>query len=255
MGYASVIWLLVAGCSFTAPSAGGSDGSPTHDAGRDAHPGPDGPIDAMPDALGPPRAHFVQSMHAATAITTSHTLEVSETEGDLMIVAAYSTNPAATFAVTDTAGLTWTPEAAVAPTGCMPALQLWHAPVGASAIDAVTATADVDAYMGTTVTEYSGVSAVSSAATVAAPASSTIATMTMTTTEQAMVFVVFADSNGAANPAPASGWNERENDGFFYSVAQDNGVGATAGTQSPSASPLAVDDNCWVGAAVALRTP
>ncbi len=256
MGYASAIWLLAAGCSFTAPTAGGtSDGGVVRDAARDGHAIFDGAIDTMPDALGPPEAHLVQSAHFGSVRTTTETLPISETQGDLMIAAVYSTTPAATFAVTDSAGLTWTPETAVAATGCMPALQLWHAPVGATAVNAITVTADIDDYLGLLVAEYSGVSAVSDAATVAAPESSDTAAMTITTTDQAMVFVVFADSNGATNPAPPSGWNERESDGFFYSIAEDNGVGAAAGAQSPSASPLAHSDSCWVGAAVALRTP
>ncbi len=255
VGYASAILLLAAGCSFTLPSAGGDNDGSLGDAARDAHRVIDAAIDAKPDALGPPQAHLVQTLHFGATFTTTETLTVSETQGDLMVVAVYNTSPDATFAVTDTAGLTWTPETPVAASGCMPALQLWHAPVGATAVNAITVTTAANNYLGMMVAEYSGVSAVSGAATVAAEANSSTAAMTITTTDQAMVYAVFADDNGLGNPGPPSGWNERDSDGFFYSVAEDNGVGAAAGTQSPSASPLAHNDNCWVGAAIALRTP
>ena len=248
------IWLAVCGCGFQPSAAVGGD-APISDARRvDAR--TDGAPDAPPDAELAPAAASVQSLDPTYITGSQVTIALTETAGNVLIAAVYTSSDTATFTVTDTAGLTWTSTPAIVNTLCPMTLQLWYAPVTASGLNQVTGMQGIIHFMGMSVSEYSGVSAVDTVATMAspAPASDTASTGTVTTTHQAMTFAAFADNNSTGTMTPGSGWTERVRDTQYYTMLVDNAPGAAPGAVQPTAG-LPRSDNCWAGAAIALRTP
>jgi hypothetical protein len=229
-----------------ADAAGGRDGSPSGDAGRDAHRSPDAIATAdheadtgtHRDARAPdgaregstPHVTFVSAVTQPQIGSTSFQLTViDEAAGDLLVAAAYWT-ASAQVQVSDTAGNTWSSTTSANGAGTL--MQIWYAPnVVAASSNTVTVAvpvgADAGNQMGAVLLEYAGVARMTPLDGLVrnfGPASlSPMTTGSFTTTGQADLLIgLFADLVDLGEINPGTGFAREASDQVYATLIEDN---------------------------------
>jgi hypothetical protein len=209
----------------------------------------------------PPSTAAAQVVSAPTNCTTSQSVSLTESAGNLLVAAVYwyGSN---VETISDTLGNTWNSVPVQDnPTGPTD-VQIWYAQNIKGGANTVTLSQPVPVYVGFYLIEYSGIATTNALDTVAgkiAPASSNVAdTGNLTTSgSQDLIVGLFADSWGSGTMTPAPGWISRGTDPVFYSLVVDNlpaGSGSGTGTFDPAATlPGSNSDAAWSATAAAFK--
>jgi hypothetical protein len=253
----AVVVIASAACSFDPSNAQTIDAARAGDAhSLDSARAPDAP----PDAFVAPTIAAVQSLDPGYQDQNEVDIEIHANAGDILIAATYASQISA-VTVSDSSQLTWTPLTAYTETATdCPDLQtqFWYTVLAAAAQTTVAVKQPDHMALGMHLVEYSGVSTtapVDASVGMAAPSKSmTVTAPAITTAHDDAIVGLFADINGDGSMTAGSGWIKRGNDNGFYTLLVDNTPGAGAGTFTATAAlPAGTSDDCWTGAALALR--
>lgn len=199
----------------------------------------------------------VQVASAATASTTSRSLSIRETAGNLLVVAAYW-NGSDVASISDTLGNTWSSIPVEDNATTATDVRIWYAQNIKGGANTITVSQPWSVSIGFYLIEYSGVAtsgAFDAASGKIASAASHLADTGNLTTSGCRDLVVglFADTWGSGTMTPGSGWISRGTDPNFYSLVVDNLPGGT-GTFDPKSSLAGSNsDAAWSSAAVAFK--
>jgi hypothetical protein len=249
--YRGAALVLIASCGFSpGQSSGRADGSASPDARVT--------IDAAIDA-GLEVPQMVQAMDPGyTATQGMIAIQINATAGNLLVAATYTADLTGALTVTDTAGLTWKSAAAISAPGCAPSLQMWYAPVLATASNTVTVTQTGSSALGMELVEYSGIDTATpvdtSGGAVAPAAASVVDSGLIVTNAPDVLVALFADLNGTGAMTAGSGLTQRGIDSNFYTLLGDDVPGITASSLHLTATlPNGKNDACWTASVLALR--
>jgi hypothetical protein len=199
----------------------------------------------------------VQAASAATALTTSRSLSITETAGNLLVVAVYW-NGSDVVSISDTLGNTWSSIPVENNSTTETDVRIWYAQSIKGGANTVTVKQPVSEYIGFYLIEYSGVAATGALdatnGKVPTAASHVADTGNLTTSGcRDLIVALFADSWGTGNMTPGSGWISRGTDSNFYSLVVDNLPGET-GTFDPQASLAGGNsDAAWSATVAAFK--
>jgi len=207
-------------------------------------------------ASTPPIAE-VQVVSTGTTSTTSQSVSLMETAGNLLVAAVYW-NGSNVTTISDSLGNTWNSVPVQDNSTRATDVQIWYAQNIKGGANTVTLTQPLSVYVGFYVIEYSGLATTNAldtaAGKIASAASQVADTGNLTTSgSRDLIVGLFADSWGSGTMTPATGWISRGTDPNFYSLVVDNLPGGT-GTFDPKASLAGSNsDAAWSATAVAFK--
>jgi hypothetical protein len=199
----------------------------------------------------------VQVASAATSSTTSQSLSITETAGNLLVAAVYW-NGSDVASISDTLGNTWSSVPVKDNSKTATDVRIWYAQNVKGGANTITVTQPWSVSIGFYLIEYSGVAttgALDVSSGKIAPGASHVADAGSLTTSgcRDLVVALFADTWGSGNMTPNTGWISRGADPNFYSMVVDNLTGGT-GTFNPQANLAgSSSDAAWSATAVAFK--
>lgn len=199
----------------------------------------------------------VQVASAATTSTTTRSLSIMETAGNLLVVAAYW-NGSDAASISDTLGNAWSSIPVENNGTTATDVRIWYAQNIKGGTNTITVSQPWSVSIGFYLIEYSGVATTgaldAASGKIASAASQVADTGNLATTGcRDLVVGLFADTWGTGNMTPGSGWISRGTDPNFYSLVVDNLPGGT-GTFDPKASLVGSNsDAAWSATAAAFK--
>jgi hypothetical protein len=206
--------------------------------------------------------NFVQAVAPGYMPDTSRSATITETAGNLLVVAVYWNADSATIGVSDTAGNTYlsTPEINSPGGGWGTQVQLFYAQNIVGGSNTVTVSQSTGTHpLGLFLLEYSGIRTSNaldvSTGQIAPFSTSSMSTGNMTTTGTTdLVVALFNDTSfGSASITPGAGFNTRAQDTNFISMVEDNGPGVGPGTINPTAT-LPSPTQTWAATTASFKS-